>query len=169
MDLKFMRFMTVLALIGIVTAAAAFAQSAQDFVMKATGANMFEVESSKLALDRSKNDDVKAFAQKMADDHTKTGEKMKTVLAAENLTGAAAKEMDEKHKDVMKKLQDCPADQFDKDYIDAQVKAHDEAVGLFSDYASSGDNKALKDFASETLPALKEHQEHVKELKEKMK
>ena len=40
-------------------------------------ANMFEVETSKVALEKSTRDDVKQFAQQMIDDHGKAGEELK--------------------------------------------------------------------------------------------
>ena len=56
-------------------AAAATAQastiSARDFVHKASIANQFEIESSQLALDKAQSSEVKSFAQRMVDDHTK--------------------------------------------------------------------------------------------------
>ena len=54
--------------------------------------------------------------------------------------------------------------EFDRLYIDEQAKGHDEAVNLFTSYSEGGDNPTLKAFASETLPTLKMHQDHVKKL-----
>jgi putative membrane protein len=45
-----------------------------------------------------------------------------------------------------------------------QADAHKEAVALFSAYANSGDDPALKEFAKATLPVLQMHEKHVKDL-----
>jgi putative membrane protein len=45
-----------------------------------------------------------------------------------------------------------------------QADAHKKAVSLFKSYAANGQDKELKSFASETLPALKQHLDHVKQL-----
>ncbi|MER9544787.1 DUF4142 domain-containing protein [Mesorhizobium sp. M0437] len=49
-------------------------------------------------------------------------------------------------------------------YIDMQTQAHKEAVALFSAYANSGDDPAMKEFAKKTLPVLQMHERHVKDL-----
>ena len=54
---------------------------------------------------------------------------------------------------------------FDKLYVQMQTDAHVDAVGLFSGYAAGGAAGALKDFATQTLPTLKMHYEHVLALK----
>jgi putative membrane protein len=45
-----------------------------------------------------------------------------------------------------------------------QTQAHKEAVALFSAYANSGDDPAMKEFAKKTLPVLQMHERHVKDL-----
>src|SRR6185503_15192068 len=44
----------------------------------AASADMFEVESSKIALDRSKSPEIKKFAQEMVSAHTGTSDELKT-------------------------------------------------------------------------------------------
>src|SRR5262249_10116154 len=68
-----------LALAAVVGGVAALAMAADkdrdttdaDFVYMATGGGAFEVRSSALALEKGSSDDVKKFAQRMVDDHTK--------------------------------------------------------------------------------------------------
>jgi predicted outer membrane protein len=47
------------------TSSAALAQSAQDFVNKVAISDMFEIQSSQLALSKQADEDTKPFAQKM--------------------------------------------------------------------------------------------------------
>ena len=138
---------------------------AQDFVSKASVANEFEIESSQLALNKSHNDELKSFAQKMVDDHTKTAEKLKSVLESSGSKLQAAESLDEKHQALLDRLDSASDSAFDQQYIAIQTDAHKEAVSLFSDYAKSGQDKALRSFASDTLPTLKKHLHHVQELK----
>ncbi len=140
--------------------------SSQDFVQKATVGGLFEVQSSQLALQRSQNDSVKTFAQHMIDDHTKANSQLMGVLPnssvqASSITAA----LDKKHQKMMDDLNKDSDRSFDKDYISDQKKAHKEAVSLFSDYSKSGDDDTLKDFASQTLPTLKEHKKEIHDLK----
>lgn len=135
-----------------------------DFVRNASAGNAFEIESSKLAIKRSSSKDVKNFALMMVTDHTQIGDKFKKALASSG-TGLSA---DEKPAGETQKTLDeltaAPAASFDNLYVQAQSKAHDGAVVMFTDYAENGDNADLRKFASDTLPILKKHQELVHNL-----
>ena len=120
---------------------------------------MFELQSSALAQDTAQNADVLAFAQQMTTDHSEAAQDMMTAATTEKVTPPT--ELDEAHQAQLDALEDADGDAFDAAYIDAQVKAHVEAVTLFEAYASGGPNGALKDFATKTLPTLKMHQEHI--------
>jgi predicted outer membrane protein len=62
------------------TAAAAKLDSAdRDFLENAAQAGHLEVAGSKLALEKARDPDVKAFAQKMIDDHGKAGQQLATL------------------------------------------------------------------------------------------
>jgi len=132
------------------------------FILKAANSNMFEIESSKIAVSRSKNADVKKFAQQMITDHTKAGSELKTIAGAKVPT-----DPDPATVARIEKIKAAKDDVFDAAYIDEQNAAHDEAVGLFTKFTDSGADPKLKGFADKTLPTLKMHQDHAKTLKAK--
>ena len=136
--------------------------SPQAFAEIAASSNMFEIESSQLALERATNDDVRAFAQHMIDDHTAAGEKMKAAAQADGTTLPAV--LAEKEQAQLEKLRSVEGEAFDQAYLTAQVAAHDEAVALFDTFSTEGQESALRQFAAETLPTLEEHQTAVHEL-----
>lgn len=150
------------------TAHALGTPKADEFVQKASQSGMFEIESSKIALSRSSNADVKAFAQQMIDDHTAAAAKLKAAAEANGLGASVATALDEKHQKKLDKLTKEEADDFDDEYVDVQESAHRKAVKLFEDYAKDGDNAALKAHASETLPKLQQHKDHVQVLEDKV-
>jgi putative membrane protein len=152
--------------IAVLTAASAHANtSTGDFVRKASIANEFEIETSQLALDRSTNNDVTSFAQHMIDDHSETGDKFKEVLESSNSKAMPPEGLDTMHQKMLDKLSNTSDRNFDNNYIAMQIDAHKQAVKLFSDYSRYGKNSVLRNFASETLPTLKEHLQQVKRLK----
>jgi len=143
----------------------AIAQSVTDpavFADLAASSNMFEIESSTLALDKATGDDVKAFAQHMIDDHTAAGEKMKAAAEKDGVVPPAA--MADKEQALIEKLQSADGEAFDEAYLTAQTAAHDQAVALFESFSENGRESALASFAAETLPTLEEHQNAVHEL-----
>lgn len=145
------------------TAAEIEAKAATDpaaFAQVAGSANLFEIESSKLALEKAGNEEVRGFAQKIIDDHTAAGERMKAAADAAGV--AVPTEMGEADRKALEALQ--AADSFDRAYVKAQVEAHDKAVSLFDAFAAQSAAGPLHDFAAETLPTLKDHEALAKAL-----
>ena len=136
-------------------AAPAFAMDKTDaFVAAAAQSNMSEIELSKLALQKSQDARVRAFAQRMIDDHTQAGTKLAVVAKQEHT--ALPDALDAEHGAMVADLSARTGD-FDRAYIDAMASDHTAAVALFSDYASNGSDLYLKNFARHTLPTLTTH------------
>ncbi|TKB30574.1 MAG: DUF4142 domain-containing protein, partial [Mesorhizobium sp.] len=98
---------------------------------------------------------------------TKAGEDFKAALSRGQTTSATAPagpSLDTKHQALLDQLKEASGDSFQSKYIDMQTQAHKEAVALFSAYANSGDDPAMKEFAKKTLPVLQMHERHVKDL-----
>lgn len=139
----------------------------QTFVTTVPNANAFEIETSKLAKEKSASADVKAFAEEMIKDHTKAGEEFKAALSQGQTTASikpATPGLQPKEQAMLDELKAASGKDFDAKYITMQTDAHKDAVALFSTYAKSGDDPAMKEFAKKTLPVLKMHEKHVKEL-----
>jgi putative membrane protein len=130
-----------------------------EFVIKAASGGMFEVESSRLAKGNAKSADVKKFAEMMITDHEKANKELMEVAKKANL-GLPTK-MLEDHQKLLDQVKNAKGD-FDRTYMGAQVKAHEEAVDLFTNASKSVKNADLRAFAEKTLPTIKEHYEHAK-------
>ena len=128
--------------------------SAESFVKTAAISNMFEIESSKLAQERTSGKQ-RGFATKMVSDHSKTTAELKAIAVQSKLEVPSA--MDSSHQSKLDKLKGLKGEEFNKQYPAEQVAAHKDAVSLFERYAKGGDNKALKGFAAKYLPHLKQH------------
>jgi putative membrane protein len=147
-----------------VNQALAIAPKTEDFVTLAAQSDMLEIQSSKLALQKSDSDKTKTFAQNMIDDHTKTSTELKELVSSGKVKVSAPSALDKKHEAKLDKLTKLQGKDFTKEYDDMQVSAHKDAVSLFERYGKDGDNPDLKAFASKTLPALKEHLQMAQEL-----
>jgi putative membrane protein len=128
--------------------------STQDFVTEAAQSDMLEIESSKLAQEKA-DAKSKQFAAKMITDHTQTSSELKSLVQGGKVKADLPTALDKSHQEKLDKLKN--SNNFDKDYDSMQVSAHKDAVSLFERYGKSGDNDALKAFASKTLPHLQEH------------
>ena len=132
------------------------------FAETAASSNWFEIESSRLALGRSANEDIRAFAEHMIEDHTAAGEKMQAAAESDGVMPPPA--MSEKEQAKLDELQSAEGEAFDQAYLTAQAAAHDEAVALFTAFSINGPESALREFAAATLPTLEEHQTSVRRL-----
>lgn len=140
-------------------------QTTREFVEKAAIGDMFEIQSSKLALDKSQSQQVQDFADRIIEDHTKSSEKLKSIVG--NLQGVQVpQQLDSKHREMMNQLQNASGQQFHQLYRKQQIQAHEDAVQLFESYSKNGQNKQLQQFAGNTLPTLKEHLQMAQKLPE---
>ena len=135
------------------------AATTQDqFVTMAVSSNMFEIESSRLALEKSENAELKRFAQHMIDDHTKAGADLQAALAAGPKSDIPNR-LDPKHERMLEELRAASGTQFNALYMQQQQAAHEEAIGLFQGYSMNGEAGPVKEFAAQTLPTLEMHRE----------
>ncbi len=139
------------------TPAPASTQATADFVHKASTTSLFEIESSQLALQKSQDPAVRAFAQKMVDDVTKSQAALQTAVNA--AAGAPQPDimLDAARQADVDALTNATPGGFDHLYAELQVHAHEDAVHLYGDYARSGDDAALRAYAGDALPAVQDH------------
>ncbi len=76
--------------------------------------------------------------------------------------------MDPEHRQIMLRLGEARGPDFDKAYIQAQVRAHQQAVDLFTAYVQSGDQADLKLWAAQTLPKLQQHLQRAQQMQQSM-
>lgn len=131
--------------------------SATTFVQTAARGDMFEIQAAKVALDKTKSDSVKSFAQMMIDDHTASTEKLKAAVEKSKVRASMPKDLDKKHSDMLDKLKKASASSFDQTYLQEQTAAHREMLGLMKSYSQGGDNDSLKQFAAEASTVVEKH------------
>jgi len=125
------------------------------FVKKASCAGMAEVKSSEIALQKASQDKVKQFAQRMIDDHSKANKELSELASRKGWKPETA--IEDKAQKEIDKLNGMSGQEFDKAYMECQVKAHEMAVKMFRQESESGQDADLKSWAAKTLPTLEEH------------
>jgi putative membrane protein len=136
--------------------------SDRKFVSAAAEGGMAEVELGQMAQQKGASDQVKQFGQRMVTDHTKANDQLKEVAMKEGIqlpTKLSAQ--DEMTKQRLSKLS---GEQFDKAYMSDMVKDHTKDVADFQRESTSGQDPAVKDFASETLPTLQSHLQEAQQI-----
>lgn len=155
---------TTAALIGVPAHAAS---SAKGFVQKASSGNTAEVALGKLALEKASNPEVKSFAQHIVDDHQKAQEELKQVAQSKGFE--TSEKIDIKHKATQEKLQHMSGASFDKAYMEAMVKDHEDDVKEFKKQAQSSDDPEIKNWAAQTMPKLEQHLQTAQSLQTQLK
>lgn len=155
-----------LALVAVLIAATATCALAKDdanavpkqdkkFMMDAAQGGLMEVQLGQYAAQHADNADVKAFGQKMVDDHSKANQQLMQVAQTKNVTLATS--LDKKHQGMVDKLTKKEGAAFDKAYMQAMLKDHQEDIKEFAREADKGQDADVKAFATQTLPILKQH------------
>jgi len=144
-------------------AAAAVPGPDKKFAMMVAQTDLAEIELGNMALQKSNDPQVKQLAQKLVDDHTKTSTAMKEIAAKKGLT--VPTETDAKHKALATKLQGQSGKDFDKDFLNANMKDHHKVVQAFEKESTDGKDPEIKQFATQFLPAIKEHTTMIEQAK----
>ena len=134
---------------------------ADDFVDEVSAKGIAEIESAKLALEKSSASDVRSFAQKIIADHTSANAKLAAIASQKKLEVATEAELTTKAKKFI--LEQREGESFDEAYANNQVKAHEETIELFQQALVSEDAE-IAAFAKATLPHLQQHLKLAKEL-----
>jgi putative membrane protein len=125
------------------------------FAMKAAQAGIAEVKLGQLAVTKASNADVKAFGQKMVEDHTRANEQLKSIAVQNGMTLPTT--MNAKDQTLYDKLSNESGAHFDRAYMRSMVKDHEQDIKIFNKEARGGKNPQLKQFARQTTPTLEGH------------
>lgn len=132
------------------------------FVRQAAQGSLLEVEASKLALTKTSNANIKAFAQQMVTDHTNANVELQGIAGKQYLVPT---QLNADHQAKLELLISKSGAEFDQAYSQAMVHDHNKALELFSTAASdTAISPELRQFARKTLSTLQQHQLHATKL-----
>lgn len=119
-------------------------------------ANLAEIETGKLALEKSPSPEVKKFAQQMIDDHTQARTELQTLAQSKGVNLPA--KPDKKHQAMAKKLQAAKADEFDRMYMkQVGINDHQKTLKLLQSAQKDANDPDLKALATKMTPIVEEH------------
>jgi putative membrane protein len=145
------------------TGNAAMPTDASGFANAVAAADLYEVESARLAADKATNAEVKSLARHIRTDHEKSTSELKSAAGTANVT--VAPKLDAEKQAMLDQLKAASGADFDRLFLEQQKTAHQKALDLLQGYSSAGDNEALKAFASKTAAAVKSHLDHANSIK----
>jgi putative membrane protein len=135
-------------------------------------ANSGEVEQGRYATLHATNARVKQFAQHMVSAHASIGQKMTATLHKEGITPAASSQSNALSADAqqtLSSLKSATGSDFDKSYIDAQVKAHQAVLDTFDNkLIPNAQDAALKANLQLVRPMVAEHLKEAQDIQKSL-
>jgi putative membrane protein len=131
------------------------AKDSAKFAGNAAQGGMEEVELGRIATQRGGDPSVREFGARMVADHSKANAELKSIAAQKGMQLPA--DMTSDQKSDVDKLSKMSGAEFDKEYMSAMVKDHEQDTKDFETQSKEGTDAEIKAFAGKTLPTLQQH------------
>ncbi len=129
---------------------------AMPFLVKAGASDQFEIQSSRVALERSRNGELRTYAQMLIDHHTRLTAATTAAARSAGITPPPPN-LEPHQRAMIEELQRVGAGDFDGLYVRQQIMGHQAALGVMRTYSMMGDTPALKQAAASALPVVQGH------------
>jgi putative membrane protein len=165
---RFVTFGALAALLLVWRVNPMLAASPADFLGQAMECNAYEQELAQIAAENATNPDVKAFAQRLGQEHNKFAQELQQV-AKEKKIGVVTG-TDKEHRDRVADLKKTgKGNDFDKKFLQFVIEDHEKAIKHIEECSKdSGFDSGCKACADKALPALRKHVEEARALQKKM-
>ncbi|MGE0545869.1 MAG: DUF4142 domain-containing protein [Kofleriaceae bacterium] len=131
-------------------------------------ANQVDIDAGQLAAKKSKNADVKKFANQMVTDHTavnKAATELVTKLKVTPEESDTSKSLTSSGAETRAKLEKLSGAEFDKAYVDNEVAYHEAVIDVLkTKLIPSATNQELKNELIGVQPAFDAHLQHAKQI-----
>lgn len=132
------------------------------FVREIAIGGLSELKSAELAKTKSSSADVKSFADRMVEDHTKANEELEQLAKEKGIAVPTA--IDNTHQAKLDELSKLSGPAFDKAYVKQQRMGHEKMLRLLEDEAKNGKDADLKGFAAKAKSVVSEHHSMIEKL-----
>jgi len=138
--------------------------STYEFLSTSSGVDEFQTKVAELAASRATSPEVKAFAQKMSDEHLALLRDATNAGQADGVELAGAT-IDGEQQGLLTKMETLEGEAFDRAFMESQIFVHQRAIATYKGYAKEPNN--LGRFAAAALPKVIAHYEEALALAQK--
>jgi putative membrane protein len=131
------------------------------FVTKAADDGMAELNIAQLAAQRATNPDVKSFAQKLVDDHSKVNSELMSLDSQKNVKI----DKDDGKDRAYKRLSNKSGNDFDQEFVEHMIDEHEKDIKLFEKAAQDAKDSDVKNFAAKHVDHLRMHLQQAQSLR----
>jgi putative membrane protein len=143
--------------------------SDDEMVLVVDTINAGEVEQAQAALPRLSNQEVRAFAQEMIDEHTTARAQLDQLAVEQNLTPAAGdvtQSLGDEGAAIVAELLAAEGSAIDAQYVNSQVLAHSQALQVLTGLIAGADNDALRAQLTQLRGNVAAHLDRARELQD---
>jgi putative membrane protein len=126
------------------------------YVMAAGQSDLYEINSSQVALEKTQNPALRKYANMLIKHHMKTTAATMKAATKAGLTPTPPALAPGAVTSINELQTAAPAD-FDRIYLAQQIPAHQAALDLHQGYAGGGDQRPLKMSAKAAIPIVQQH------------
>lgn len=138
------------------TAEARVSSGDRELIRDIAQANLGEIDTGKLALEKSEDEKIRKFAQLMIDDHTKALEELRALAQSKGIT--LPEETDLQHKTLHTALGLLSGSTFDAQYIARiGIGDHERAEQLLDKTIRETSDQELKVYAERNIKVVQRH------------
>lgn len=138
-----------------------------EFATNAADAGLAEIDLANLAISKTSNNEIKAYANMMLKDHGKANDELMALAKSKNITlPSTMSAVNQKNRDDL--AEQTGAD-FDKKYAKLMEENHVKVLAFMEHQARKGTDPDLKAFAGKTVPVVNAHLNAIRKIKDGLK
>ena len=139
----------------------------------ASASNQDEINSSRVALEKGENAQVKQYAQRMVDDHTRMEQQMQQMLQQKGLApqdNAQSLQMKQAARAALTRLQGLSGRALDSAYVAHQVQSHQATLqAMETTLIPNAKDPQMKSMLEAARPAVAQHLADAQKLRQSMR
>ncbi len=130
-------------------------QADQTFLQEAAQINANEIALGKIAERQSTDPNIRKIAQDLVRDHTGANQQLEQLAHSKGIT--VPTQLSPGQEKNAAALQAQTGDQFNKQYLQNNIKGHEKAISLFEKVAQRTTDPEIKAWTEKMIPELKAH------------
>jgi len=138
-----------------------------EFATNAADASLAEINLANMAISKTKNEQIKAYANMMLKDHGAANDELIALAKSKNITLPQA--MSEAHQKQSNELNEKTGTDFDKKYAALMEEDHVKVLAFMEHEARKGTDPDLKAFANKMVPVINVHLNAIRKIKDGLK
>lgn len=138
------------------------------FVLEAMQGNTDEIRLGQLAAGKATNPDVRKFAQRMVNDHSKARDRLMSIPGVKQ-SSLPTDAMTSEATALENRLRRLSGRQFDEAYMQAMVADHTKDLRTFDRATRNITDPELKQWAAATMDTMREHLQQARRVLEGLK